>query len=328
MTREEVLALLSQGDYVSGQKMSQQLGVSRAAVWKAIDRLRAEGYTIESATNRGYRLAGAPNRLSQAGVLRALGKHPWLDRIEVLDTVDSTNTYAKAKAAQGAPHGTVILSDCQTGGRGRRGRSFSSPKGMGVYCSVVLRYDVPPDKLLHLTTVIAEATRRAIVEVTGLPAKIKWTNDLVLHQRKLCGILTELSLEAETGRTDYVIPGTGVNCGQSEADFPPEIRDMAISLEQALSAPVDRCRLAAEMIRQYHLASEDMLKDPAPWLDGYRANCLTLGQDVKILQVDTVRQAYAEDIDDEGGLVVRLPDGSHETIRSGEVSVRGLYGYV
>ena len=328
MTREEVLALLSQGDYVSGQKMSQQLGVSRAAVWKAIDRLRAEGYTIESATNRGYRLTGAPNRLSQAGVLRALGTHPWLDRIEVLDTVDSTNTYAKAKAAQGAPHGTVILSDCQTGGRGRRGRSFSSPKGMGVYCSVVLRYDVPPDKLLHLTTVIAEATRRAIVEVTGLPAKIKWTNDLVLDRRKLCGILTELSLEAETGRTDYVIPGTGVNCGQSEADFPPEIRDMAISLEQALSAPVDRCRLAAEMIRQYHLASEDMLKNPAPWLDGYRANCLTLGQDVKILQGDTVRQAHAEDIDDEGGLVVRLPDGSRETIRSGEVSVRGLYGYV
>ena len=103
---------------------------------------------------------------------------------------------------------------------------------------------------------------------------------------------------------------------------------MAISLEQALSAPVDRCRLAAEMIRQYHLASEDMLKDPAPWLDGYRANCLTLGQDVKILQGDTVRQAFAEDIADEGGLVVRLPDGSHETIRSGEVSVRGLYGYV
>lgn len=150
----------------------------------------------------------------------------------------------------------------------------------------------------------------------------------MLHQRKLCGILTELSLEAETGRTDYVIPGTGVNCGQNEADFPPEIKDMAISLEQALSAPVDRCRLAAEMIRQYHLASEDMLKDPAPWLDGYRANCITLGNDVKILQGDTVRQAYAEDIDDEGGLVVRLPDGSHETIRSGEVSVRGLYGYV
>lgn len=328
MTREEVLALLSQGDYVSGQKMSQQLGVSRAAVWKAIDRLRAEGYTIESATNRGYRLVGAPNRLSQAGVLRALGMHPWQDRIEVLDTVDSTNTYAKAVAAQGAPHGTVILSDYQSGGRGRRGRSFSSPKGMGVYCSVVLRYDVPPDKLLHLTTVVAEATRRAIVEVTGLPAKIKWTNDLVLHQRKLCGILTELSLEAETGRTDYVIPGTGVNCGQSEADFPPEIRDMAISLEQALNHPVDRCRLAAEMIRQYHLASEDMLQNPAPWLTGYRANCATLGRDVKIVLGDSVRQAFAEDIDDEGGLVVRLPDGSRETIRSGEVSVRGLYGYV
>ena len=163
MTKEDVLKLLQGGGYVSGQRMSEQLGLSRAAIWKAIDRLRAEGYTIDSATNRGYRLTGTPNRLTQAGVERALGDHPWRALAEVLPEVDSTNNVAKAAAAQGAPHGTVILSDYQTGGRGRRGRGFSSPQGMGVYCSVVLRYDVPPDKLLHLTRVIAEATRRAIV---------------------------------------------------------------------------------------------------------------------------------------------------------------------
>ena len=220
MTKEDVLKLLQGGGYVSGQRMSEQLGLSRAAIWKAIDRLRAEGYTIDSATNRGYRLTGTPNRLTQAGVERALGDHPWRSLVEVLPEVDSTNNVAKAAAAQGAPHGTVILSDYQTGGRGRRGRSFSSPQGMGVYCSVVLRYDVPPDRLLHLTAVIAEATRRAIVAATGLEPQIKWTNDLVLQDRKLCGILTELSLEAETGLTGYVIPGTGVNCGQRTEDFP------------------------------------------------------------------------------------------------------------
>lgn len=328
MTRDAILDLLSQGGYVSGQKMSEQLGLSRAAVWKAIDRLRAEGYTIESATNRGYRLTEWPNRLTLEGVLRHLEGHPWRDLVQVLDTVDSTNNFAKAVAAQGAPHGTVIVSDHQSGGRGRRGRSFSSPKGMGIYCSVVLRYDVPPEKLLHLTTVIAEATRRAVAAQTGLDVGIKWTNDLVLWKRKLCGILTELSLEAETGLTDYVIPGTGVNCGQQPEDFPPEIRDMAISLEQAQDRPVDRCALAAEMIRQYHLAAAEMLTNPGPWLAGYRAHCLTLGQDVKILQGDQVRLARAEDIDEAGGLVVTLENGQRETIRSGEVSVRGLYGYV
>lgn len=328
MTKDAVLELLAGGGYVSGQRMSEQLGLSRAAVWKAIDRLRAEGYTIESATNRGYCLTGWPNRLTREGVVRLLEGHPWQDRVQVLSAVDSTNNYAKAAAAQEAPHGTVILSDYQSGGRGRRGRSFSSPKGMGVYCSVVLRYDVPPEKLLHLTTVIAEATRRAITAVTGLDVGIKWTNDLVLERRKLCGILTELSLEAETGLTGYVIPGIGVNCGQRPGDFPPEIRNMAISLEQALNGPVDRCALAAEMVRQYHLAAGDMLTDPGPWLEGYRAHSVTLGRDVQILRGDTVRQAYAEDIDDEGGLVVRFPDGTREIIRAGEVSVRGLYGYV
>ena len=328
MTKDAVLELLSQGGYVSGQKISEQLGLSRAAVWKAIDRLRAEGYTIESATNRGYCLTGRPNRLTQAGVVQLLEGHPWQGLVQVLETVDSTNNFAKAVAAQGAPHGTVILSDHQSGGRGRRGRSFFSPKGMGSYCSVVLRYDVPPEKLLHLTTVIAEATRRALAAETGLDVGIKWTNDLVLEKRKLCGILTELSLEAETGLTGYVIPGTGVNCGQQPADFPPEIRDMAISLEQALGRPLDRCALAAEMIRQYHLATSEMLTNPGPWLAGYRAHCLTLGQDVQILQGDQVRLAHAEDIDDEGGLVVTLADGRRETVRSGEVSVRGLYGYV
>lgn len=328
MTRDAVLELLQGGGYVSGQRMSEQLGLSRAAVWKAIDRLRAEGYTIESATNRGYCLTGWPNRLTREGVARLLEGHPWREQVEVLAEVDSTNNYAKTAAAQGAPHGTVILSDYQSGGRGRRGRSFSSPKGMGVYCSVILRYDVPPERLLHLTTVIAEATRRAIAAVTGLEPQIKWTNDLVLEQRKLCGILTELSLEAETGLTGYVIPGTGVNCGQRPEDFPPEIRDMAISLEQALGGPADRCALAAEMVRQYHLAAEDMLTNFGPWLEGYRTHCVTLGRDVRILQGDRVRQARAEDIDDEGGLIVRLPDGARETVRSGEVSVRGLYGYV
>lgn len=327
MTKEKVLALLEGGDYVSGQKMSEALGLSRAAVWKAIQQLREAGYTIDSATNRGYRLACRPDFLTREGVLDRLGDHPWADRITVLETVDSTNTYAKALAAQGAPHGTVVISDQQTGGKGRRGRSFASPKGKGVYFSVVLRFDAPPDRLMHLTAVVAEAVRRAILAASGLEVQIKWTNDLVHDKRKLCGILTELSVEAETGLTDYVVPGIGVNCNQTPTDFPPDVAPMATSLLQALGHPVDRCALAAEMVRQLHLAAASLLDAPQGWMAGYRSHCITIGRDVKIIRGDQVQLAHVDGMDDQGALLVTLASGAKDKVLSGEVSVRGMYGY-
>lgn len=328
MTKEQVLALLEGGDYVSGQRISELLGVSRAAVWKAIQQLREEGYEIASATNRGYFLTGRPDLLNQEGVLRCLGDHPWAKKLTVLDSVDSTNTYAKALASQGAPHGTVVISDHQTGGKGRRGRSFSSPKGKGIYFSLVLRYDVPPDRLLCLTAVVAEAVRRAIWETCGLETGIKWTNDLVYEKRKLCGILTELSVVAENGLTDYVVPGIGVNCGQTPEDFPPEVAPMATSLVQALGRPVDRCKLAAEMVRQLYAAAADLLESPEAWMAGYKAHCITVGQDVKIVRGDQVQLAHVDDMDAQGALLVTLADGRKDRVLSGEVSVRGMYGYV
>lgn len=328
MTKERVLSLLEEGQYVSGQKISAVLGVTRAAVWKAIDQLRQGGYTIESTTNRGYRLTGRPNTLDRTEILRHLGDHPWADHLVVLDTVDSTNTYTKSLAAQGSPHGTVVIADHQSGGRGRRGRSFSSPRGQGIYLSVILRYDVPPTRLMHLTSVVAEAMVRAIFRATGLETGIKWTNDIVYGTKKLCGILTELSVVAESGLTDYVVTGMGINCLQTAEDFPPEVRDMAISLRQALGRPVDRAKLAAAMVEALHQAAGDMLTDFKPWMAGYKAHCITLGQDVKILRGDEVRYAHVDDMDDQGALLVTLEDGTKEMVFSGEVSVRGMYGYV
>ena len=327
MTKDDVLELLEMGDFVSGQKMSESLGITRAAVWKAIQQLRTEGYGIDSVTNRGYRLTSRPDLLSRPGILRCLGEHPWRDRLVVLDSVDSTNTYAKNLAAKGAPHGTVVVSDHQTGGRGRRGRSFSSPKGMGVYLSVILRCSAAPDRLMHLTCVAAEATRRAILDAFGLETGIKWTNDLVCGEKKLCGILTELSVEAETGLTDYVVCGIGVNCKQMPEDFPPEVAPMATSLMQLLGHS-DSCALAASMIRQLHLASEDLLERPRDWMGPYKAHCITIGQDVRIVRGDNVRLAHVDDMDDQGALLVTLADGTKDTVFSGEVSVRGMYGYL
>lgn len=328
MRKEQIIELLRCGDYISGQRISEKLGVSRAAVWKAIGQLREEGYVIDAVSNRGYRLTGKPDLLNREGVLGCLGDHPWAEHLIVLDSVESTNTYAKALAAQGAPHGTVVISDHQTGGKGRRGRSFSSPKGKGVYLSLILRYDVPPDRMMCLTAVVAEAVRRAILESCGLETGIKWTNDLVYGKRKLCGILTELSVVAETGLTDYAVPGIGINCGQLPEDFPPEVAPMAISLLQALGRGVDRCQLAAALVRQLHMASGDLLEAPADWMAGYKAHCITLGQDVKIVRGDRVQLAHVDDMDDQGALLVTLADGRKEKVLSGEVSVRGMYGYV
>lgn len=254
-----------------------------------------------------------------------MAEQRWAGQIYRLDTVDSTNRYARELARQGAPHGTVVLAQQQTGGRGRLGRSFSSPRGLGIYCSVVLHYEISPEELFLLTPLMAETARSAVVRATGLEPQIKWINDLVLNGRKLCGILTELGTSGS--RVDYVIVGIGLNCGQQEEDFPPELRQTAISLTQALGRPVDRAAVEQELLACVQAAAEAFPHDVDDWMARYRANCVTLGQDVQLIRGDEMRRAHVDDMDDRGALLVTLPDGTKETVFSGEVSVRGLYGY-
>ncbi len=246
--------------------------------------------------------------------------HPWRETLTVLEQTESTNNIAKALCADGAPHGSVVLAEEQTAGKGRLGRSFSSPKGMGIYCSVLLRPLLPPEELLCLTPLMAEAARRAVRTATGVDAEIKWINDLVVENRKLCGILTE--------RTTGVIVGIGINCAQEEADFPPELRSTAVSLKQILGTEPDRAALTAELLRQIALASDALEADCSAWMASYKEHCLTLGQPVRICRTDRTYEAFAETLDAQGALIVRLPDGTRQTVSSGEVSVRGLYGYL
>lgn len=329
MTKDAVLALLRQQEgFVSGQEMSRQLQISRAAVWKAIKALREEGYEVESVNNRGYRLAAATPLLRQREILQALGEHPWADRITILDQVDSTNTLAKKLAAEGAPHGTVVVADCQTGGRGRLGRVFASPAGVGVYLTVILRPEVPPSQLMHLTAVAAEAAVEAIAGAVGMRPGIKWTNDVVFGKRKCVGILTEMSLQAESGLVDYAVVGIGTNCNHGDADFPPEVRPMAVSLREVSGRAVDRNRYAAELIRQLWQADQELLTGKAAWLRRYADDCVTIGQDVKVVQGSSVRLAHADGIDDDAALLVTYEDGTRAAVASGEVSIRGMYGYL
>ena len=253
---------------------------------------------------------------------------PWHDRIHWFDCVTSTNDLAKEMAAGGAPHGTVLIADCQTGGRGRIGRSFHSPGGMGIYMSVILRPNCRADELMHLTCAAAVAMCDAVEEAVGFRPGIKWTNDLVQGGRKLAGILTELSLNAATGHVDYVIVGIGINCCQTGQDFGPDIRSFAGSLAMFTGHAVDRAKVAACMIKALHKMDAGLLTGKQTMLERYRADCVTIGKDVSLVRADAVRYAHAFGVDDSGALLVSFPDGAMEAISSGEVSVRGMYGYV
>lgn len=255
------------------------------------------------------------------------GDHPWQKHILYFDTIDSTNTRLKELAAQGAPQGTVVIADSQTGGRGRRGRSFYSPAGAGIYMSVLLRPGCRPAELMHLTCAAAAAACDAVEKAAGIRPGIKWTNDLVYGKRKLAGILTELGLSPQ-GTVDWAIIGIGINCCQAAADFPEDIRGIAGSLASVTGKAIDRSRVAAAMLEALEQMNRALLSEKDAMLDRYRRDCITLGQEIALVRGDEIRHGRALDIDSEGALIVEFGPGQVETVNSGEVSVRGMYGYI
>ena len=251
---------------------------------------------------------------------------PWRDTLYWYPETDSTNTQAKLLAAKGAPHGTVLIAGQQTGGRGRMGRTFQSPPGMGVYLSVILRPDCMPSELMHLTCAAGVAMMEAVEKASGIRPQIKWINDLVVGSKKLGGILTEMSVEH--GTVQYAVVGIGINCLQTPGDFPPEITKIATSLSQAAGHPVPPEKLAAAMVEALWHMDRMLLEDKTRIMAAYRENCITLGRQVQVVRGDTIRKGRAADLDEDGGLIITYPDGSSEVVSSGEVSVRGMYGYV
>ena len=255
-------------------------------------------------------------------------EYPWKDHFYWVEETDSTNDRLKELARKGAPHGTVMIADRQSGGHGRMGRSFHSPGGVGIYFSMLLRPQCQPGALMHLTCATAVAMCDAVEQAAGFRPGIKWTNDLVHGKRKLGGILTELGLSSR-GTVDYVIIGIGINCCQQEADFPPEIRQIAASLSMVTGTDIDRAAVAAAMMDALYRMDKILLTDKAGILDRYRKDCITIGQEVSLLRVgQEVRHGTAIDMDDEGALIVRFENGQVEAVNSGEVSVRGMYGYL
>ena len=249
---------------------------------------------------------------------------PWRDTLYWYPEIGSTNVKAKELALAGAPEGTLVIAGKQTAGKGRMGRSFSSPENMGMYLSLILRPDCPPQSLMHLTCAVAVAACQAVEAVSGIRPGIKWINDLVLHKKKLGGILTELGIDPVSGLVSYAIVGIGINCLQQAADFPEELQDIATSLLLAGAAvtPAQMAAATANALWQLDLLKQTEL------MAQYKENCITLGKEVMLQRADQTRPAFAQDLDENGCLIVRLNDGSTETIGSGEASVRGMYGYL
>lgn len=314
--KEQVLDALLEGTPLSGEMLAARLGVSRSAVWKAVGQLREEGYPIEAATKRGYLLKDCAPISEQA--IRRYGDAGFM--LELHDCLDSTNNRAKMLAAGGAKN-LCVIADRQSGGKGRMGRGFFSPAGRGLYLSIILHPRMrASDHVALLTTYAAVAVAESIEELTGARAEIKWVNDVWVGGRKVCGILTEASVDFESGGLAYAVVGIGVNVRKME--FPPEVAAVATDLETETGVQADRNRLASLLLQKIARV-ENELSDGG-FLERYRERCVVLGKSLHVTRGNETFDATALEIDACGGLVVQLADGSIRTLNSGEVSTKLL----
>ncbi len=322
MERDQVAALLAGAEgHISGQEMSRALGVTRTAVWKEIEALRSAGWPIESSTRKGYKLAGPPPALSAPYISARLPRdNIFAGKVQVEPLVDSTNTRLKARAAS-TPTGTALLAEEQSGGRGTHGRSFQSPKGDGLYLSVLIRPHVGLSDLLTLTGWVAVAAREGIERACGAPVDIKWLNDLYLNGKKLCGILTEFALLAESGEPDYVVIGMGINMNQTLDTFRAQgLEDIATSL--AIEGyPVEQNHLAVCLLEALDKLNREFPAKRADYLDRYRYRCITLGRRVSFDGEGTLQTGTVAGVDDDFALLVDGNDGNRHIVSSGTVKM-------
>ena len=327
-SKSNVLRVLEEkkGESISGEELAKALQISRSAVWKAINELKKDGYQITAVTNRGYCLDPSTDLLSVEGMEPYLHHPEWKSNLSVYQLLESTNITAKKMALDNAPHGTVVFAEEQTGGRGRMGRSFVSPKHSGIYMSLLLRPRLSAQDSLLVTTAASVAVCRAIEKVTGIQAEIKWVNDIYVNQRKICGILTEAVTDFESGGIESIILGIGVNFSTAKEEFPEELQKKVGALFEVVPERLDRNQLAAEIVNQVLELCDDLRN--RSFLEEYRSRSLVLGKNVQVVRFSQEPYpAKAVDIDGDGGLVLEREDGNVEVLQSGEVSIRGLFDY-
>ncbi|MGB8454340.1 MAG: biotin--[acetyl-CoA-carboxylase] ligase [Anaerocolumna sp.] len=321
--KQHILSVLekNKGISVSGAKLAQELSISRNAVWKAIKTLEREGYAISAVPNKGYCLSEDNDILSRESITPYLAEYLNDLSLEVHKSVTSTNTLLKEMASEGAPEGTILIAEEQTGGRGRLGRNFYSPAQTGIYMSILLRPKLTVEDALYITTSAATAVAKAIEEVTGCDAKIKWVNDIYCYGKKVCGILTEAGVDFEGGGLEYCIVGIGINVTRPREDFPAELKDIAAGIFDTRMYSSDlRSKLVGVILNifwNYYNEFSNKI-----FIEEYRMRSLIIGKEINVLTGDKMQKAFALDIDENARLIVKLPDGEIKALSSGEVSVR------
>ena len=307
-------------DFASGEALSGKLGLSRTAVWKVVNALRDRGYAIEAVPSQGYRLIRVPDRLTALEILPLLETHDLARTVHAFDTLPSTSELAFRLAGEGAEHGELVVAETQTAGRGRRGRSWASPPGKNLYVSLVLRPELPPQRAPELTLLAAVAVAETL-RGEGVEASIKWPNDVQVGGKKIAGILTELSAEAD--RVHFVVLGIGVNLNAAPSDFPPEVGEMATSVFRVLGRRVNRAAFVARLMKvleQWLDTHEEQGFGPvrARW----RALSSTLGLEVLVKTERRELRGLAEDIDSDGALLLRTDDGVERVVAGDVEQVR------
>ena len=321
-TKDTVLALFekNKGFFISGERIAEELCISRTAVWKAVKKLQSEGYEIKAVTNRGYCLDKDSDVLSVRGIRSNLDDSCKGLRPDVFVRVDSTNSVCVEKAKAGETEGYVAIAGSQSAGRGRRGKAFFSPAGSGIYMSILLRPEgLTENQVLHFTTMAAAAVSEAIEAVSDKKADIKWVNDIYIDGKKVCGILSEASYGIMTGKLEYVIVGIGINAYTPAGGFPSSIEKVAGSVFEKPRAGLKN-RLAAEVLNRF-MAYYRHLPD-TPYSDEYIKRSMVTGRDITVHKGDEMIRAHVLGIDEEFGLKVRYEDGSVEILRSGEISIK------
>ncbi len=325
--KADIIRLLKEYDgYLSGQELCNRLKVSRTAVWKVINQLKEEGYQIEAVRNKGYHLVESADVMTEAELRSCMGKGCMGSRIVFFDITDSTNTQARICAEAGALEGTLVVAERQTAGKGRRGKSWVSPPGDGIWMSLVLRPDIEPFRVSMITLAVALSVSAGIEEVCGLKTQIKWPNDVIVSGKKICGILTELS--AEYDAIHYVIVGIGINVNTSQ--FPEELKDMATSLYLESGEKWKRSPIIASIMKWMDRYYEIFLRTGglSELREEYTEKLANMGRQVVVLESKGTYEGICRGINQNGELLVEKPDGEVVSVRSGEVSVRGIYGYV
>lgn len=326
--KSQILALLRERKgYVSGQELCERFGVSRTAVWKAVGQLKKEGYRIEAVQKRGYLLQEEEDAVFGQHELESRMTTRWAGHpVTFYEAVGSTNLQAKLDAENGYGQGALVVADMQTAGRGRRGRTWNSPAGTNVYFTLILKPEYRPGLASMVTLVMALAVAEGIRSTCGVDAGIKWPNDIVVDGRKVCGMLTEMSVERDY--IHHVVVGVGINVGLQE--FSPEIAATAVSLEQVCGKKVSRAELVVNVMKAFEDYYDGFEKECsfAGLMEQYNRLLVNCGREVRVLDPKGEYQGVSKGINETGELLVELADGAVKTVYAGEVSVRGVYGYV